>query len=99
MDKQEILDRVLVFCDVRGDAFYWRDEPTRSELFRIFHDAHCGAGITAEEIRAHIRRHMEPCARWNIPMQERVADICTAWDDWQYAVDNFVEATVGHSAR
>lgn len=99
MDKQEILNRVLTFCDVRGDAFYWRDEPTRSELFRIFHDSHCAASVTPDEIRAYVRHRMEPAARWNIPMQERVNDICTAWDEWEYAVGSFIEASAVGTAR
>ena len=43
MDKQVILDRVLAFCDVRGDTFNWRREPHRRELFQIFLDSHRGA--------------------------------------------------------
>jgi hypothetical protein len=88
MDKQEILDRVLSFCDVRGDMFHWRQEPFRGELFKIFQDALAGPSVTADEIHDCVRRFMEPAARWNVPMQERVVDVCTAWDDWSYAVEN-----------
>jgi hypothetical protein len=88
MDKQEILERVLGFCDVRGDMFHWRREPFRRELFRIFQDSLNGPMVSADEIHEHVRRFMEPAARWNVPMQERVIEICTAWDDWGYAVEN-----------
>ncbi len=92
MQKPEILDRVLAFCDVRGDTFLWRNEPFRSELFRLFQESHAGPGVTGEEIHSYMRLQMEPAGRWHVPMQERVADICTAWDDWDYAAQNLLEA-------
>ncbi len=95
MPKQEILERVLCFCDVRGDTFHWRNEPSRSDLCRTVQEAHTGPGVTGDEIHAFVRRHMEPAARWNVPMQERVADICTAWDDWDYAVQNALGVLAG----
>ena len=90
MDKQEILDRVLSFCDVRGDMFHWRDEPFRGELFRIFQDSLAGSGVSADEIHRHILQAMQPAGRWNVCMQERVTEVCTAWDEWNYAVENTV---------
>ncbi|HVU86914.1 MAG TPA: hypothetical protein VHD36_06310 [Pirellulales bacterium] len=91
MQKIEILDRVLAFCDVRGDTFLWRNEPFRSELFALFQESHCGPAVSGDEIMAHVRCHMEPAGRWHVPMQERVADICTAWDDWDYAAQQLLE--------
>ncbi|HEY1603288.1 MAG TPA: hypothetical protein VGG64_27040 [Pirellulales bacterium] len=95
MHKQEILDRVLRFCDVRGDTFHWRQEPARSQLFQIFQDSLAETSVTADEIHEHIRQHMEPMARWHVPMQERVADVCTAWEDWDYAVQNAIGLFAG----
>jgi hypothetical protein len=92
MQKHEILDRVFAFCDVRGDTFTWRAEPCRSELFRLFQESHAGPAVTGDEIRDYVHRQMEPVGRWHVPMQERVADICTAWDDWDYAAQNLWEA-------
>ncbi len=96
MQKIEILDRVFAFCDVRGDTFLWRNEPFRSDLFRLFQESHAGPGVTGDEILAHVRRRMEPDGRWHVPMQERVADICTAWDDWDYASEHLLEAVSSH---
>ena len=95
MYRQDILDRVVAFCDVRGDAFYWRTEPRCWELFRIFQDSQNGPCVSADEIHEYVREHMEPLARWDIPMQERIADICTAWADWDYAVQNYSGLFVG----
>ena len=61
MQKHEILDRVFAFCDVRGDTFLWRNEPFRSELFRLFQESHAGPGVTGEEIHSYVRY------RWSLP--------------------------------
>ena len=95
MQKQEILDRVLEFCDVRGDTFHWRHEPFRGDLFKIFQESHAGPGVSGEDIFDHVRRQMDLAERWNVPMQERIAEICTAWDDWDYAVQNISGVLVG----
>ncbi len=92
MDKQAILDRVLAFCDVRGDTFNWRREPHRRELFKIFLDSHHGADASADEIYAYVSRYMDSVCRWNVPMQERVSDIRTTWIEWQYAVESYDRA-------
>jgi len=95
MDKQEILERVCRFCDVRGDTFRWRREPLRGELFRIFQDSLVSDGVDADEIHEYVRQRMEPATRWNVCMQERVADICAAWDDWNYATQNHASPLAG----
>ncbi len=86
MDKLEILDQVLHFCDVQGDYFDWRSEPLRSRLFGIFEQSQYGAEVCAAEIHDHVHERMDARCRWNVPMQERVAAICAAWEDWEFAV-------------
>jgi len=96
MQKFETLDRVLAFCDVRGDTFRWRNEPCRGELFRLFQESLSGCGVSGDEIFEHVRSHMEPAARWNVPMQERVLEICTTWDDWNYAAQSLGTLASAH---